>query len=144
MTYAETKSRFTRLDETNSVTEAPVLVTAVAVVVVTAAAVVDPPDVVDVTTDVPSEEHAAAATPKIATPMAPVPAARRKCLRETSLVGLDSIGLTLAHRTETGDGMSRHRGTWEYHENPAVRCSHARVFVIVRPPQTTGSDHGEA
>jgi len=65
---------------TNPVTGAPVVVTAVAVVV-TAAAVVGGADVVDATTGDPSEEHAVAATPKIATPIAPVPTVRMNRLR---------------------------------------------------------------
>jgi hypothetical protein len=72
------------------VTAEPVVVTMVAVVVVAAAVVVDAADVVDAavvvdaTTDDPSEEHAAAATPKIATPIAPVPTVRMNRLRSRS------------------------------------------------------------
>jgi len=85
----------TRLDVTSSVIGAVVVVTTVAVVVVvvvaaTAAAVVvvaTAPAVVDEEVNDGADsllEHAAATTPKIATPRAPVPTVCRRRLRSAS------------------------------------------------------------
>lgn len=72
------------MEETSSVTGAPVVLTLVAVVVAAAPAEVVGPVAPEVVAEDVVGEHAEAATPKIAIPTAPVPTVRRNLLRSLS------------------------------------------------------------